>query len=1178
MKRKVFSILFALVLALSLGIMALPIAGTVEASPDYIIQVDDEGFKTHLGYASNEIRYITAIGSGIVSEPFVIWYENRATNQIERVVSSSDENGFTTGTAISFSTIANTLGDGGVNHPAVVQMSGGRLGMYFWAGHAVDSLSFSISTDGGLTWSDPAAVDISGIPYPPSPPGSPHYGTFGVIDAVEVGGRIRLYFVDNFGDQSIRVVESELGLTGDARYTDFDGVNGRVVLSVGTGGGGVPKTPSDNPDTVQYNPTGEVVQLADGTWVLSYIAGDDGYLGLAQSADGLTGWTVSRGPSNPLIQGNSGGHTDIREVGAVSIGSFGLLYDAKFPSVGSKKYVGYATVTFTPPPSEVWVDDEGNDSNPGTEAEPFATIQKGIDCVAEGGTINVAAGTYTEQIVVDVPDLTIQSVGDAENTIIDADGGCSTYPEPPDIPVKITTNNVMLDGFTITGAYCGLTPDMHSGVDLAAVGVYIDGVTGCTILNCIFKDNDVPGIPGLHSDGYTYLIFLADDSDSNYIKNNVMTNNGLSYEERGENASRGHAILLDSHCDNCEITDNEIYENEFGAISLGTRFQGNYNNFNLISGNTIHDDDGTGILLFIGNDDNQILDNTIQDNTGAGIRLYFGSNDGNLIKNNLITGIDDDGIYMINHQSYDSTGNDIIGNTITSNNNGIYLENNKFDMVIKNNIIVENAANGIPCVNVDTTPTLSYNDVWGNTGGDYSGCSAGTGCISSDPLFVTGPDGDYYLSQTAAGQASNSLCVNAGDLATALYGTTRTDEVGDSDVIDMGYHYSLPPNNPPNTPTSPQCEGETNPTGVTDLTPEFSWTFSDPDDGDTQGAYQIIVGASEGGSDMWDSSKIDSSSSTDIPYAGSALAWGATYLWKVKTWDSHDAESSYCAEQTFTMAELPATVVLTADPTDITADGSSTSTITATVEDQYGAAVIDGTDVLFETDHGRLGSETITKSTVGGVATATLTSESSTETLIATVTATANGAKDATAVFFIPEGGAEVEESKTETIDGSGTMENAPTGGDVTIDATGDHTVSIAKYESNPGGTPTFEATGDYYDVHLDNADDVASLTIEFCLADEDTVIYYWDGASWVAASDQSYSDGCIVVTITSSTSPSLSNLTGLPFASGTPAPPPIGGTVYPSNNLALLAPWIGLIAAIIAGALIITRCRRIWS
>jgi hypothetical protein len=66
-------------------------------------------------------------------------------------------------------------------------------------------------------------------------------------------------------------------------------------------------------------------------------------------------------------------------------------------------------------------------------------------------------------------------------------------------------------------------------------------------------------------------------------------------------------------------------------------------------------------------------------------------------------------------------------------------------------------------------------------------------------------------------------------------------------------------NDPPNAPSSPQCEGQTNPTAVSDFTPEFGWTFFDPESGDVQGAYQIIVGTSEGSDNMWNSSKVASS-------------------------------------------------------------------------------------------------------------------------------------------------------------------------------------------------------------------------------------------------------------------------------------------------------------------------------
>lgn len=233
---------------------------------------------------------------------------------------------------------------------------------------------------------------------------------------------------------------------------------------------------------------------------------------------------------------------------------------------------------------------------------------------------------------------------------------------------------------------------------------------------------------------------------------------------------------------------------------------------------------------------------------------------------------------------------------------------------------------------------------------------------------------------------------------------------------------------------------------------------------------------------------------------------------------------------TGTAAPAPHTVTLTANPTSITANGTSISTLTAIVMDQYGDPVSDGTAVVSDTDHGTLGLSTVPTS--GGVASANLTSESSTETVIATVTAMANGASDATAVFFIPEGGAEVVESQTEIVSGSGNIINTATGGDVNVDATGDHNITIAEYEDNPGGTPTFQATGDYYDVHLDDDTNVNSLTIEFCPATTATIIYYWDGANWLAASDQYYdpTKACVVVTITPFTFPSLSDLTGLVF------------------------------------------------
>ena len=64
-----------------------------------------------------------------------------------------------------------------------------------------------------------------------------------------------------------------------------------------------------------------------------------------------------------------------------------------------------------------------------------------------------------------------------------------------------------------------------------------------------------------------------------------------------------------------------------------------------------------------------------------------------------------------------------------------------------------------------------------------------------NPSFVSGPKGDYYLSQTAAGQGADSPCVNAGSDTAANLGmdiyTTRTDQEADTGTVDMGYHYDF---------------------------------------------------------------------------------------------------------------------------------------------------------------------------------------------------------------------------------------------------------------------------------------------------------------------------------------------------------------------------------------------------
>jgi len=92
------------------------------------------------------------------------------------------------------------------------------------------------------------------------------------------------------------------------------------------------------------------------------------------------------------------------------------------------------------------------------------------------------------------------------------------------------------------------------------------------------------------------------------------------------------------------------------------------------------------------------------------------------------------------------------------------------------------------------------------------------------------------------------------------------------------------------------------------------------------------------------------------------------------------------------MAGVAWDVQLAANPTSIQV-GGYTSNLTATVSDQFGHPVLDGTVVTFTTSSGSVGSDTIAKTTTGGVAAAVLTSPDTTGT--ATITATAGAGADA---------------------------------------------------------------------------------------------------------------------------------------------------------------------------------------
>jgi len=102
-------------------------------------------------------------------------------------------------------------------------------------------------------------------------------------------------------------------------------------------------------------------------------------------------------------------------------------------------------------------------------------------------------------------------------------------------------------------------------------------------------------------------------------------------------------------------------------------------------------------------------------------------------------------------------------------------------------------------------------------------------------------------------------------------------------------------------PTDLLTEGQTNPTDVTDTTPEFSAIYQDEDYGDIATDYQIQVSAtSTFATTVWDTNKTALASSTpkgtriaDISYSGPSLVSSTLYYWRIKFWDDSNFEGAW---------------------------------------------------------------------------------------------------------------------------------------------------------------------------------------------------------------------------------------------------------------------------------------------
>lgn len=364
-------------------------------------------------------------------------------------------------------------------------------------------------------------------------------------------------------------------------------------------------------------------------------------------------------------------------------------------------------------PGEVWVfpDESAPGYEPGDDNH-FLSIQAGIDAVSEGGTVNVAAGTYTERLLIDKPlDLYGAQFGvdptvDGARTDITGESVVDLTGLPlqnPNILIDISpgVSGVTVAGFTLVGG-----PEFNYA-DESTVRASADNIT--------IKENIITG--------YTAILYKGPGEKLTVTKNRITGNKsgitiqpGLSGQvaishniiDLGTDPAGDESGIYLTNTDGCTISNNTVT----GFLSRGI---GGSDNLNLaITGNTL-----------TGNRDN--------------ISLWGATTFVTIVDNNLL----DAARYGINIKGQDIT---ITGNVIANSaDSGIFIDRHTIDterITINDNKITGSAVFGVSAT-VDVTGTVDATANWwgdpkgpeheSNPGGAGDKVSDG---IDFDPWYV----------------------------------------------------------------------------------------------------------------------------------------------------------------------------------------------------------------------------------------------------------------------------------------------------------------------------------------------------------------------------------------------------------------------------------------------------------
>ncbi len=343
-----------------------------------------------------------------------------------------------------------------------------------------------------------------------------------------------------------------------------------------------------------------------------------------------------------------------------------------------------------------------NDSGPGTQAQPYCTIQQGVDSVNTGGTVKVAAGTYTETVQVNktvylrgaqsgVPgSVTRENNPGSESIVNGTNGG-----------FVVTADKVAVDGFTIrdTGG------TFNSGIWLGS------SHSGYRVENNVLTNN-VMGVY-LNSSG----------ANLTRVNDNFFDSNNAS------GSASGNGIYGDSGIHKVRITDNKFNNNQNSAILLTATPP-----TTSVSDVRISDNQSTGdgsLVAMFYSSNVQVRDNQVTGNPSTGSEVYVGDGSSNInVADNTLNSAGTRGVKVEAVSGGPASQNvRIADNVITgAGDSGILLTSGgATNIQLRDNVSNNNAKDGIEIESGNSDVRVTDNSMSGNVVFDARDSSTGTG-------------------------------------------------------------------------------------------------------------------------------------------------------------------------------------------------------------------------------------------------------------------------------------------------------------------------------------------------------------------------------------------------------------------------------------------------------------------